>query len=118
VPGDIISIRFIHSVEKVNITETYIVQPDKKLLLKKALYGSTGAGLPSDISYNITYKDGEYLIDNINKTFNSVEFITGDIPKHSIIIHNTEYPIYKTSGEGKPLSLVVEPFTLIDYLFE
>lgn len=115
--GDNISIKFIHSVEKVNVTETYMVQSDKKLLLKRAVYGSMGAGLPSDTSYNITLKDGEYQIENIDKIFNSVEFITGNIPKHSVIVHNTEYPIYSMSEEGKPLSLYIESFTVIDMIY-
>ena len=116
--GDVVSIKFIHSVEKVNVTETYIIQGDKTLLLKKSLYGSTGAGLPSDASHNIKYKDGQYLIEDYNETFRSVEFVTGDIPKHTIKIHNTEYPIYKMSEDGKHLSIFIEYYTPINYFWQ
>ena len=53
-PGDLVSLGFKHSVEKVLVVDTFIVTGDGKLLLDNTTYGSMGAGLPSDQSYNIT----------------------------------------------------------------
>jgi hypothetical protein len=116
-PGDEISVKFIHSVEKVPVIETYIVNDNTDLILSTAVYGSMGAGLPSDTSYNITYdENNEFLITNISQPFNKVNFITGSIPKHIIVISGIEYPIYEMIDEGKPFILYIKQNRIINRL--
>ncbi|WP_230739757.1 DUF1850 domain-containing protein [Methanooceanicella nereidis] len=108
-PGDVILVGFTHSVEKVPDIEYFEVGRDRKLLLTRTIYGSMGAGLPSDDTFNVTYDgNGYFLIDNINKTFDSISYMTGDIPKHYIIIHENKYPIYSLIPEGKQFILTIE----------
>lgn len=116
-PGDIVALEFTHSVEKVQVVDTLLVAADGTLLLTNTTYGSLGAGLPSDASYNITIENGNFTIKNINETFNGVNFITGAIPRHYLGINGKKYPIYTTVPDGKPLFLYIERNTPAIMLF-
>jgi hypothetical protein len=116
--GDAVSLGFTHSVEKVQIVDTFIVQADGSLLLTNTTFGSSGAGIPSELSYNITVdENGNYTIRDLNQTFGSVNFITGYTPKHYLIISGEKYPIYSLVPEGKPLFLLAERNTAAGIVF-
>jgi hypothetical protein len=117
-PGDVVSLEFKHSVEKVQVVDRFLVMSDGTLFLTNTTYGSMGAGLPSDKSYNITIDNtGNFSIENINETFTGIPFITGSIPKHYLSINSEKYPIYMSVPEGKPLFLCVERNTPAIMLF-
>jgi hypothetical protein len=117
-PGDLVSLGFTHSVEKVLIVDTFFVQTDGSLLLTNTTFGSSGAGIPSELSYNITVdENGNFTIRDINKTFETVNFITGSTPKHFLIVSGVYYPIYSSVPEGKPLFLLVEHKTVAGIVF-
>jgi hypothetical protein len=117
-PGDAVSLGFTHSVQKVQIVDTFIVLEDCNLLLTNSTFDSSGAGIPSELSYNITVdENGNYLIKDINQTFASINFITSDTPKHYLIISGEKYPVYSSVPEGKPLFLLVERTTAASIVF-
>lgn len=117
-PGDVVSLGFTHSVEKVLIVDTFFVQTDGSLLVTNTTFGSSGAGIPSELSYNITVdENGNFTIRNINQTFESINFITGSTPKHFLIISGENYPLYSFVPEGKPLFLLVERNTAATMVF-
>jgi hypothetical protein len=117
-PGDSVSLGFTHSVEKVQIVDTFIVQADCSLLLTNTTFDSSGAGIPSELSYNITVdENGNFTIKDINQTFESVNFITSATPKHYLIISGVNYPIFSLVPEAKPLFLLVERNTASGIVF-
>ncbi len=117
-PGDVVALGFNHSVEKVLVVDTFVVQPAGTLLLKNTTYGSSGAGLPSESSYNITVDPGgNFTIEDIDQTFGHVDFITGQTPKHFLIVSGEYYPIFSSVPEGKPLFLSVERNSLAGIVF-
>ena len=105
--GDMVSLGFKHSVEKVLVVDTFIVTADDSLLLVNTTYGSMGAGLPSDESYNITTDGhGNFTINDINESFRSINFMTGPIPKHYLIVAGKNYPdIFVCTGRKAFISL-------------
>jgi hypothetical protein len=106
---DMVTLGFNHSVEKVLVFDTFLVQPDGSLLLVNTTFGSSGAGLPSETFYNITTDGiGNFTINNINQTFASVNFMTGPTPRHYLIVSGEYTPIFSLVPEGKPLILSVE----------
>jgi hypothetical protein len=116
--GDMVSLGFTHTVEKVQIVDAFIVMADGSLLLTNTTFGSSGAGIPSELSYNITVdENGNYTIRDINQTFDHINFITSSTPKHYLIISGEKYPIYSSVPEGKPLFLLVERNTLARIVF-
>jgi hypothetical protein len=117
-PGDTFSLGFTHSVQKVQIVDTFIVLEDSHLLLTYTTFDSSGAGIPSELSYNITVdENGNYTIRDINQTFESINFITGSTPQHYLIISGEKFPVYLLVPEGKPLFLLVERNTAAEYVF-
>lgn len=109
VPGDIVSLEFVHSVEKVRVIDTYLVTPGGELFLKNTTFGSTGYGLPTDASYNLTVNaEGDYVVEGINETYQSIALSTGPIPRHNVTIGVTTYPLYSMTGDGTHLILGIE----------
>jgi hypothetical protein len=108
-PGDLVSMEFTHSVEKVQIVDNFIVLTDGQLFLVNTTFGSSGYGIPSESFYNITIdSNGNYTITDINKTFESINFLTGSLPKNYLTVSGEKYPIYSSVPEGKPVILSVE----------
>ncbi len=108
-PGDTVSLGFKHSVEKVLVVDTFLITRDGKLLLKNTTYGSTGAGLPSDQSYNITTDgNGNFSIENIDTTFDKVDFMAVDFTRHYLVISGETYQLSGVIPYGEPLILSVE----------
>jgi hypothetical protein len=117
-PGDVVSMEITHSVEKVRIVDNLIVLTDGGLLLTNTTFSSSGYGIPSELFYNITVdSDGNYTIKDINQTFESINFLTGSLPKNYLTVAGEKYPIYSVVPEGKPVILSVERFTLAETVF-
>lgn len=116
--GDVVSLEFKHSVEKVQVVDTFLVMAEGTLLLTNSTYGSMGAGLASDESYNITIDDtGNFSIENINVIFERIPFITGPIPMHYLAVNGEKFPIYTSVPPGKPLFLLIERNNVASMLF-
>jgi hypothetical protein len=114
-PGDVVSLGFTHSVEKVPVIDTFVIDRGGALLLVNTTYGSTGAGLPSEGCYNIsTDGHGNFTIENIDATFDKVNFITGPLPRHNIVVSGKNYPIYSSVPEEEPLILRVKRKNIFD----
>lgn len=94
-PGDMISIRFTHSVEKTPWNETYIVNKNGTMSLSYATFESSGAGLPSDGSYKIICDNGTFLLTGLDRTFDHIIYGTGNISRHTIFLHGQEYDMYE-----------------------
>lgn len=115
-PGDVVIIHYVHSVEKVPVNDTFIVMGDDRLLLRNTTFGSSGAGLPTDSSYNLSHtSNGDFLIENINRTFDRVNFTVGDITKNHLIVSDNDYPLYQMVPEGLPLTLSLERSSFVTY---
>lgn len=114
-PGDEVSLTFIHSVEKVLVVDNFIIQDNGSLMLKNTTFGSSGAGLPTDSSYNLSHTaNSDFLIEGINKSFGSIDLTTGNITKNHLIVSGKDYPIYTMAEEGEPLILAVERKSAIE----
>jgi hypothetical protein len=117
-PGDVVSMEITHSVQKVRIVDNLTVLTDGRLLLTDTTFGSSGYGIPSELFYNITVdSDGNYTIKDINQTFESINFLTGNLPKNYLTVAGEKYPIYSVVPEGKPVILSVERITLAETVF-
>jgi hypothetical protein len=116
-PGDVISFEFTHSVEHVQIVDNLLVQPDGSLLLTNETFDSSGYGIPSETFYNITVENGNFTRNNINQSFEGINFMTGSLPKQYLTVAGEKYPIYSSVPEAKPLFLSVEHDTLAEIVF-
>jgi len=108
-PDEPVSFGFKHSVEKVMVIDTFIVTTDGKLLLVNTTYGSMGAGLPSDESYQITSdNNGNFSIENINEIFEKVDFISMDFTRQHLVVSGEIFWLSERVPEGKPLIMLIE----------
>ncbi|BAI61405.1 conserved hypothetical protein [Methanocella paludicola SANAE] len=107
-PGDRISVNYTHSVEKTYVNETYVVDNGGRLALYSAVFESSGAGLPSDASYEIEQgENGQFIIRNYDRTYDEVTYGTGNISRHRVIIDNSEYYIYDKLKENNKFTIKI-----------
>jgi hypothetical protein len=99
--GDVFDIKYTHSVEKVEVVDMFLIMDDGTLLLRNTSCGSMGAGLPSGVEDNVTIKDGLFVVENLNRSFDRINMITGSLPRHRLVIADVEYSLLDLAGDGK-----------------
>ncbi len=99
--GDVLQIKFIHSVELVDYIEVYEVR-DGYLILKCAKTESLGWGIPYD--GNFSFEDG-YLTYRYNKSFKEIYISTSEINDYTLTVDGKSIKL----GEfGKTVRLGVD----------
>lgn len=109
---DVISIWFIHSVQKTPVLENLVVNElCDGLTLQSTKYQSFGVGLPF-LSEEGEFKQvGEYFVlDNINRRFKTVDLRIGLGTELTLIYHEKKYPLYQDLPVGCKIKLRVLPY--------
>lgn len=105
-PGDLISVNYTHSVEKTSVNETYRVDNAGRLALYSAVFESSGAGLPSDASYDIAQGgNGQFIIRNFDRVYDEVTYGTGNISRHHVYIGGHEYDVFDILKENNKFTI-------------
>lgn len=112
--GDVFQLNFTHSVEKVEVVDTFLIIDDKIMLLRNTSCGSMGAGLPSGVEDNVTIKDGLFFVENLNRSFDRINVITGSLPKHRLTLAGVEYSLLDLAGDGKSFFISLKRKSLAD----
>lgn len=106
------SINFIHSVNKTNITDYYSFDNKNNIILNKTNYKSFGAGVPTEINDNETFKienNGSYTIENINKNLGTITLYLSDIYEHILKINeDKEYHLWSLIGKKEIIEIKIE----------
>jgi hypothetical protein len=106
--GDQVSVRYTHSVEKTPVNETYIVDAEGRLALTFATLESSGAGLPSDASYEVEQGiNGTFIVHYSGRVYDSITYGTGNISRHVVIIGGKEYDIFDKLKENNKFNIVI-----------
>lgn len=106
------SISFIHSVNKTNITDYYYFDKNNNIILDKTNYKSFGAGVPTEINNNESFKkenDGSYTIENINKNLGTITLYLSDLYEHTLKINeDKEYHLWNIIGKKEIIEIKIE----------
>ncbi|MHC1758840.1 MAG: DUF1850 domain-containing protein [Negativicutes bacterium] len=100
------SLKYVHSVERTPVIETFYIREDGKLVLTSTFYRSYGVGLPSlpeEGKFSIT-ADGWFRLENLNREFQDIRIRIGHEAKHILLYEKMEYPLFEWYPSG---SLVI-----------
>lgn len=111
--GEIFSVRFIHSVEKSPIIESFYINHQGKIILKEVKFKKIGVGYGKYIPtlYPLTQRDGWYYMSKISVPV-LLNYRVGFVANHTLIVGGKEYPFSEMVPAGELLSIVPEQMAL------
>jgi hypothetical protein len=97
-PGDWFEYHYIHSVELSQVIEKYKLDHQGTILAMESWTGSFGAGLPYELSDNIEFIDGFYVVKDINRSIDQINFLPSDLnpaifnfKEHKVVLSEPPY---------------------------
>jgi hypothetical protein len=102
-PEQDFSVKYIHSIHKTPVLETYHTNKMGAIVQTEIQFEEFGVGMPSGTSGNeiFTQKDGTYILSNMNRVFPSLDIRIGQIiANHQFIIDGDEYPFSDFAKKG------------------
>ena len=117
--GDIFTIRFMHSVQRTPVDETFSIGSNLEMLLEETVYSSYGAGLPSEMNDNqeFLFKNGKFIIRNFDLQFNEIPMFVGEVvANHTIIYDGKEFPLVSYNMAGKSVKIRLNKYSPISYM--
>lgn len=105
-PGERITYRYLHSVQKAWVDEVMEVTPNGHLVVRETAYDMYGAGLPSDLP------DGAFVFDTANNRFRIVD-MSRDLPVWRVRVAFTAEQTLEVRGERIRLDSLASPTTLL-----
>jgi hypothetical protein len=105
--GDEVTLSWIHSVEKTPWNETYQVNDDYQLLLKRTSFKSYGAGVPHQKGESRT-ENGLIIYDKINELFDELSWIHSHNTKHHLIMNDEMIVSFEELPHHEPIKLSIE----------
>ncbi len=117
-PGDKFSVTYIHSVNKSPVEDQFNLDDNYRIMLKKSIFKSFGAGVPSNLS------DGDefsYFKDRIEVSYSNSrieKFIlfVGVIADHHFLMNGKEYKLSRLSSPQRSVQFLVKKITVYQYL--
>jgi len=105
-PGERITYRYLHSVEKSWINEIMEVAPNRRLVVRETLFDVTGRGEPSNIS------DSDFSMDPITHRFR-ISNMNRSIPSWAVRVAFTAQQTVQVGDESFRLDSLAPPTTLL-----
>jgi hypothetical protein len=100
--GDTFTIRYLHSVARRPVNESFIIQADGLLNLTSTKWDMNGAGLPYEPEDTMifTMDKGMYILTNINHQFHEIVQAVGTIAHHEILYQGRSLALEKVTQPG------------------
>jgi len=116
-PGDKFSITYIHSVNKSPVEDQFELAEDFTILLRKSIFKSFGAGVPSNLNDGDKF---EYFDDRIEVSYNSSrinKFIlfVGVIADHHFLMNGRDIKLNELSPPQRSVHFTVKKITVFQY---
>jgi len=95
-PGDVFSVKYVHSVNKSPIEDVFEIEQDDGIKLIKTVFHSFGAGVPCELEPGqvLIRKEDRLEIININKHIDRYLLKVGTVADHTLCIQNREIRLY------------------------
>ncbi len=118
--NDTFSIKFMHSVAKRPVVETFGLGAGKKIALLETEYDSFGAGLPFEVKggQRFIVRDGKFKIVGYNYEVPNLAIRVGRFADHRFIFRGEEIRLADLARPGEALAFSVEEVPLLWYVSE
>jgi len=118
--NDKFTIKWIHSVSKQPVLETYEIQKDLSIKIHEMIFTENGPNLPAGPEQGTKWeiKDGKFRVYNYSLSFYEVPVRIGQvIADHTLIYKDIELPLKEISRPGGFVRIRVTKGSLAKYLF-
>ncbi|MBM7586566.1 hypothetical protein JOC86_003118 [Bacillus pakistanensis] len=107
---------YTHSIHKSLVEEWYALSENDRIKQTKLVYEDTAIGMPSNSESGgefVRTDDGKYVIENINRTFTSINMRIGQvIANHKLVFRNNLYEFSEYFPEGSVVTIKAKKISL------
>jgi len=117
---DKFTVKWIHSVSKQPVLETYEIQEDLSIKIFEMIFNENGPNLPAGPEQGTKWeiKDGKFRVYNYSLVFDEVPVRIGQVvADHTLIYDNIELPLKEISRPGGYVRIKVVKTSFAKYLF-
>ena len=103
------SVRFLHSVNKSEVCETYSIS-EGKIYVESCEYAAFGAGVATQVEQGQTLsytQDGHMLITGIHRYIPSLSYIVGTVYDHFLEIDGQQINLTELCGKNSTVRFVL-----------
>lgn len=119
--NDKFTVRWIHSVSKQPVLETYMIQEDLSIKIYEMIFNENGANLPAGPEQGTKWeiKDGKFRAYNYSVVFEEVPVRIGQVvANHTLNYGQISLPLKKLSRPGGFVRIRAEKISLAEYILE
>ncbi|WP_430884963.1 DUF1850 domain-containing protein [Fusibacter sp. JL216-2] len=102
------TMRWIHSVELEPWEETFRIDDDLEIILDRTRFKAFGAGVPESAGKRVDTSDGYINFLDIDQPMESLVYSISPVAKHTLIVGNQEYPLYKDLSADIGVEFIIE----------
>jgi hypothetical protein len=109
-PGESFSIRYIHSIHRTPVIETFHADASGQIILDAVAYQSLGVGVPSTLEEGQTFRldQGYIIIEQMNRVLGEFVLATGQVvADHHLLVDGEDIPLAELCPPGTRLSFTV-----------
>lgn len=120
-PGEIFSVKWIHSISKQPVTETYKIRKDLRIQIYEMIFNHHSPNLPSFPVEGTKWeiKNGTYRVYNYNRSYKELLVRIGIvIANHTLYIKNDIIPLKELYKPGGLVKFRIDKIPFIKYLRE
>ncbi len=117
---DKFTVKWIHSVSKQPVLETYEIQEDLSIKIHEMIFNENGPNLPAGPEQGTKWeiKNGEFRVYNYSLSFDEVPVRIGQvIADHTLIYNDIVLPLKDVSRPGGFVRIKVIKTSFAKYLF-
>jgi len=114
--GDVLEIRYIHSIHRTPVEERYHIDGEGQIVLDSVRYKSYGVGMLSELEPGETFRleDGAMIVANLNRAIGSIPLRIGQvIADHHLLLHGMDVPLARISHPGAFIVIAVRTASVL-----
>jgi hypothetical protein len=109
--GDILSLRYMHSVQKTLVIENIVIDQTGQLVVDSTEYESFGVGLPFLASEGKFHQVGNrFILEDIGRYFEIIRLRAGPEAQLNMQYHEHTYELYRLVPDGALIQMSVVPY--------
>ncbi|HEY8341619.1 MAG TPA: DUF1850 domain-containing protein [Calditerricola sp.] len=107
--GERMTLRYIHSIHRTPVIETYAIGDDA-LVLEAVRFQSYGVGMPSDVEQGQTFamENGWFVLSRLNRPLPHLDLRVGYVANHTLHIGSRHVSLARIAAPGSWVRLTVD----------
>ena len=115
-PGDVFTVRWIHSVELEPWEEQFEIGNDMKIYLDQTRFKAFGAGVPDSAGTSTEVKDGYVSFSGIHKEMPTLVYGVSPVAKHEFSVNGKTFRLFELLPPDTAVSFSIARLSLWKYI--